>query len=43
MEFANSEDYINTLGTYTGNMAVQQAKAGLKGNLCFRLASGCRC
>ena len=26
----NSEDYINTLGTYTGNMAVQQAKAGLK-------------
>tara|TARA_A100001011_G_scaffold397644_1_gene499331 strand:+ start:41 stop:1360 length:1320 start_codon:yes stop_codon:yes gene_type:complete len=24
------EDYINTLGTYTGNMAVQQAKAGLK-------------
>ena len=26
----NSEDYINTLGTFTGNMAVQQAKAGLK-------------
>jgi isocitrate lyase len=26
----NSQDYINTLGTYTGNMAVQQAKAGLK-------------
>ena len=26
----NSESYINTLGTYTGNMAVQQAKAGLK-------------
>ncbi len=25
-----SEPYINTLGTYTGNMAVQQAKAGLK-------------
>ncbi len=25
-----SEDHINTLGTYTGNMAVQQAKAGLK-------------
>ena len=30
MEFINSEPYINTLGTYTGNMAVQQAKAGLK-------------
>ena len=26
----NSEDYISTLGTYTGNMAVQQARAGLK-------------
>ena len=26
----SSESYINTLGTYTGNMAVQQAKAGLK-------------
>ena len=25
-----TEPYINTLGTYTGNMAVQQAKAGLK-------------
>lgn len=25
-----SEPFINTLGTYTGNMAVQQAKAGLK-------------
>ena len=25
-----SEPYINTLGTYTGNMAIQQAKAGLK-------------
>ena len=25
-----NEDYINTLGTYTGNMAIQQAKAGLK-------------
>ncbi|PPR27131.1 MAG: Isocitrate lyase [Alphaproteobacteria bacterium MarineAlpha9_Bin4] len=25
-----SEPYISTLGTYTGNMAVQQAKAGLK-------------
>ncbi len=25
-----SEDYVNTLGTYTSNMAVQQAKAGLK-------------
>ncbi len=25
-----TEDYINTLGTYTSNMAVQQAKAGLK-------------
>ena len=26
----STEPYINTLGTYTGNMAVQQAKAGLK-------------
>ena len=25
-----TEPFINTLGTYTGNMAVQQAKAGLK-------------
>lgn len=25
-----SDDYVSTLGTYTGNMAVQQAKAGLK-------------
>ena len=25
-----TEPYINTVGTYTGNMAVQQAKAGLK-------------
>ncbi len=25
-----TEDYVNTLGTYTSNMAVQQAKAGLK-------------
>ncbi len=25
-----SKDFINTLGTYTANMAVQQAKAGLK-------------
>ena len=25
-----TDPYINTLGTYTGNMAVQQAKAGLK-------------
>jgi len=25
-----TEKYVNTLGTYTGNMAVQQAKAGLK-------------
>ena len=29
-DLLNSEDYINTLGTFTGNMAVQQAKAGLK-------------
>ena len=26
----NTEDYVATLGTYTGNMAVQQARAGLK-------------
>ena len=26
----HKEDYVATLGTYTGNMAVQQARAGLK-------------
>ncbi len=26
----NSEEFVATLGTYTGNMAVQQARAGLK-------------
>ena len=29
-ELLQNEDYINTLGTYTGNMAIQQARAGLK-------------
>ncbi|MBT3939924.1 MAG: isocitrate lyase [Pelagibacterales bacterium] len=29
-ELLNKEDYVATLGTYTGNMAVQQARAGLK-------------
>jgi isocitrate lyase len=26
----NSEDYVNTLGSLSGNQAVQHAKAGLK-------------
>ena len=29
-ELLHKEDYVATLGTYTGNMAVQQARAGLK-------------
>ena len=29
-QLLHNEDYVNTLGTYTGNMAVQQARAGLK-------------
>ena len=29
-DLLNTEDFLPTLGTYTGNMAIQQAKAGLK-------------
>ncbi|MGW0184110.1 isocitrate lyase, partial [Nocardia sp. NPDC003345] len=29
-DLVNNEDYINSLGALTGNMAVQQVRAGLK-------------
>ncbi|MAN76739.1 MAG: isocitrate lyase, partial [Rhizobiales bacterium] len=29
-ELLHSEDFVPTLGTFTGNQAVQQVKAGLK-------------
>ena len=37
-----SESYVNTLGSLSGNQAVQHAKAGLKSNLFKWMASSSR-
>ena len=39
----NSEPYVNTLGSLSGNHAVQHAKAGLKAILFKWMASSGRC
>ena len=39
----NTESYINTLGSLSGNQAVQHAKAGSKSNLFKWMASSSRC
>ena len=33
-QLLHEEDFVPTLGTFTGNQAVQQVKAGLKGLRC---------
>ena len=39
-ERLHTEPYINALGALTGNQAMQQARAGLQGDLPLRLAGG---
>ena len=42
-DLLNSESYINTLGSLSGNHAVQHAKGWIKGNLFKWMAGSCRC
>ena len=41
-DLLHTEDYINALGTFTGNQAVQMVKGRAEGHLSVRLAGGGR-
>ena len=42
-KYLGTEPYVNALGALTGNQAMQQVKAGLKGIYLIRLAGGGGC